>query len=232
MLSPVDYVVWFLGALLEASVVVCSLRSRSRKWYFSLTICMLGAFAIDVGRFVILQRSGFNSFDYKYFYFYSDAVSTILLYFVVMCFYQLVFQEMGVSRYIRWTSMLLLGATAGITYLTVRQQNTRLATRFVYELSQNLYFVGVVLTYLLWVALVKLRETRTQLVQFVLALGIYFSASAGAYALRNMYPTLAITKVVVQMAGGFLPAAWAYTFWKVPAEARLSPARMVTPRHR
>ena len=36
------------------------------------------------------------------------------------------------------------------------------------------YFVGVVLTYLLWGAILKLRETRTRLIQLVLALGDLF----------------------------------------------------------
>jgi hypothetical protein len=94
------------------------------------------------------------------------------------------------------------------------------------ELSQNLYFVGVVLTYVLWGAVVKLRETRTRLVQLVLALGIYFSASAAAYALRNMFPSLAVTHFIPPLAGTFLPLAWAYTFWKVSETARLAPGRL------
>jgi hypothetical protein len=115
------------------------------------------------------------------------------------------------------------------SYLLVRQHQTQLTNRFVVELSQNLYFVGVVLTYLLWGAVIKLRETRTRLVQLVLALGIYFSASAGAYALRNMYPGLAITKFIPPLAGTFLPLAWAYTFWRVSEDARLAPARLAAP---
>lgn len=229
MLGPIDYVLWFGSAFLEAAVVVSLLRSRSLSWYITLNVCMLGAFAINVGRFVTFQRYGFTSLQYKYVYYYSDALWTIFLYLSVLALYQLVFKEMGVSRQIRSVSILLLAATAGVSYLMVRQHQTQLTNRFVVELSQNLYFVGVVLTYLLWVAVIKLRETRTRLVQLVLALGIYFSASAGAYALRNMYPGLALTKFIPPLAGTFLPLAWAYTFWRVSENARLAPARLATP---
>ncbi len=207
-------------------MVVYSFRSRSLDWYFALILSMLGAFGINIARFFVFQRFGFSSIEYKYFYYYSDALWTIFLYISVLALYQLVFKEMGVSRQIRAGSIVLLGATVVFSYLVVREHRTQLTNHFVVELSQNLYFVGVVLTYLLWAAVIKLRETRTRLVQLVLALGIYFSASAGAYALRNMYPGLPITKFIPPLAGTFLPLAWAYTFWRVSEDARLAPARL------
>ncbi len=58
------------------------------------------------------------------------------------------------------------------------------------EISQNLYFVGLILTYVLWAALLKLRESRVRVIQIVLSLGMYFSINAATYALRNAYPNL------------------------------------------
>jgi hypothetical protein len=229
MLGPLDYVLWFGSAFLELAVVVSAVRSRAFRWYLPLTLGMFFAFLINAARFVVFTQHGFRSLEYKYVYYYSDALWTILLYFSVMGLYQVTFEEMGVSRQIRHGSILLLGATSILSLWLVRQHDSQLTSRFVVELSQNLYFVGVVLTYLLWGALLKLRETRTRHVQIVLAMGIYFSASAGAYALRNMYPTLEISKFIPPLAGTFLPLAWAYTFWKVSPEARMAPARMVMP---
>ena len=87
-------------------------------------------------------------------------------------------------------TLLLLGGTAVFTYAVVQQSSAKLVTHFVVELSQNLYFVGLVLTYVLWAAILKLRETRTRLVQLVLSLGVYFSLFAANYAIRNLYPSL------------------------------------------
>jgi hypothetical protein len=229
MLGPLDYVLWFGSAFLEAAVVVCALRSRAFRWYLTLTIYMLFAFLTNASRFVIFTHYGFRSLEYKYVYYYSDSLMTILLYFAVMGLYAVTFEEMGVSRLIQRASIGILAATAVFSLLVVRQHTSQLTSHFVVELSQNLYFVGVVLTYLLWGALLKLRETRTRHVQLVLALGVYFSASAGAYALRNMYPALTIAKFIPPLAGTFLPLAWAYSFWKVPQDARLMPGRMVQP---
>jgi hypothetical protein len=96
-------------------------------------------------------------------------------------------------------------------------------------LGQNLYFVGVVLTYLLWGAILTLRETRMRLIQLVLALGIYFSADAAAYALRNLFPGLEpnFLRWIPPLMGLWLPVAWAYTMTKVPEDGRLAPSELV-----
>jgi len=104
---------------------------------------------------------------------------------------------------------LLLGGTALFSYGVVHQAESKLVTHFVLELQQNLYFVGLVLTYLLWAAVLKLRETRTRLIQLVLSLGVYFSLLAANYALRNLYPGLStLLQILPPLFGCFLPAAW------------------------
>jgi uncharacterized membrane protein len=134
---------------------------------------------------------------------------------------------MNVDKYVRGATVALLAATALFAYAVVQRNTDNLTGRFVVELSQDLYFVGVVLTYVLWAAVFKLRETRTRLVQLVLTLGIYFSGSAALYAFGNMFPDLhMVANFLIPIVGTFLPAAWAYTFTKVPESARLVPTRL------
>lgn len=233
MLGPLDYVVVLLSLLAEAYVVVCLCLSENFLRYFSLNIYMLGAVGVTIGQDFALLRFGVSSPVYAYVYYYTDALLTISLFFVIMSFYHQVFRQMSVGKYVRWASVLLLSGTALLSYLVVRRMPTHhLTSRFVVEMSQNLYFVGVVLTYLLWGAVVKLRETRTRLIQLVLALGIFFSSDAACYALRNLFPSLepSFLKWVPPLAGTFLPLAWAYTFTKISEDARLETARVALPR--
>ena len=139
---------------------------------------------------------------------------------------------MKAERYVKMGTLLLLAGTALFTWAVVQQSTAKLVTHFVVDLSRNLYFVGVVLTYVLWGAILKLRETRTRLIQLVLSLGIYFSLLAANYAIRNLYPSLSSVFIpLVQIFGTFLPLAWAYAFWRLPEEARLAPSRLaVIPR--
>jgi hypothetical protein len=220
-----QYVVWLIGALLEAAVVVCAIKRSAFRRYFFLNLYMASEVVASAIRFEILQHYGFTSPNYAYFYFYSDALLTILLFLVLSSLYSEVFRELNAERYIQMGSVVLFAGTALFSFAVVEQSSAKLLSHFVYEISQNLYFVGLVLTYILWAAILKLRETRTRLIQLVLSLGVYFSLYAANYALRNLYPSAeALFAVLNPLIGCFLPFAWAYAFWKLPEEARLAPA--------
>ena len=226
MPGPVDYFIWLTSFFLEVYVVVCAFRDKSFKSYASLNVYMGAAALVTAGEFWKLHKYGFRSLEYRYFYYYTDCLLTVLLYFAVMGLYKHVFQEMGVSKYLRFIAVGLLIGTAAFSYLVVSQNKGHMVGPFVVEVAQNLYFVGVVLTYLLWGSVLKLRETRVRLIQLVLALGIYFSAFAAVYALRNLFPNLNFLRQFPPLIGTWLPLAWAYTFTKVPEDARLATARL------
>lgn len=213
-------------------MVVCALKKRAFRRYLLLNLYMAALVVVELGRYKILSEYGVSSTQYQYFYYYSDAILTIFLYFALSTLYSHVFSDMKAERYVKMGTLLLLAGTALFTYAVVVQSSAKLVTHFVIELSQNLYFVGVVLTYVLWGAIMKMRETRTRLVQLVLSLGVYFSLFAAQYALRNLYPSFSWVFIpLVQVFGTFLPLAWAYAFWRLPEEARLAPARLaVIPR--
>ena len=232
MPGPLQFAIWFLGTLLEVAVVVCAVKKNLFRRYFFLNLYMLLSAAVSVGRFHVMLTDGLESTAYRYFYFYSDLLLTITLFFALISLFSYVFQEMHVEKYVRMGAVLLLGGTAWFTYAVVNQSSARIVTHFVFELSQNLYFVGLVLTYVLWGAILKLRETRALLVQLVLSLGVYFSACAASYAISNLRPNLFnYVSLLVPVIGCLLPLAWSYAFWRVPDDCRLAPARLtVVPR--
>lgn len=207
-------------------MVVCAVRGHSFRRYIFLNLYMGLSFLVSVGRYQVLSHYGMASSEYAYFYYYSDALLTIGLYFALLNLYSLVFDEMKVERYLRLGAIVLLGGTAWFSYAVVQQSSHRLFSHFAYELSQNLYFVGLVLTYALWGAILKLRETRARLVQLVLALGVYFSAFAANYAMQNLYFKAGILRFLTPLLGCILPAAWAYSFLRVSEETRLVPSRL------
>lgn len=222
-----QYMMWCLCTLFEAAVVVCALKKGAFRRYLLLNVYMLASVAVTVARFNVLKSYGFTSPQYIYAYYYSDALLTIFLYFALASLYAHVLSELKAERYLRLATLLLLAGTALFSYAVVEQSTTRLISRFVVELSQNLYFVGLVLTYILWGAILKMRETRLRIIQLVLSLGVYFSLFAADYALRNLYPsTRSVLVSVQQMIGCFLPLAWAYAFWFSSEEARLEPSRL------
>jgi hypothetical protein len=219
-----NYTLWVLGFALEVYLLARAVYCKSFLRYLTLNLFVAAIALRTALDFVVFRRYGFASPQYKYAFYYTDALLTVMMYLAIMHLYYQVFREMNLGKYVRGATVALLAATALFAYGVVQRNANNLTGRFVVELSQDLYFVGVVLTYLLWLAVFKLRETRTRLVQLVLALGIYFSGSAALYAFGNMFPNLhMVANSLIPIVGGFLPAAWAYTFTWVPESARLVP---------
>jgi hypothetical protein len=229
VMGPVDYAIWLAVFLTEVFSLFWMLRRRGYSQYFTLLLYLSSCVAVDIGRYSIITTSGYSSNAYYYFYFYSESLLTICLYFVLMSLYSHVFSDLGVGKHIRAGAMLLLAGTAGISYYMVAASSDKFVTHFVVELGQNLYFVGVLLTYLLWGAMAKLRENRTRLMQLVLSMGVYVSLSAGSYAMDNLYPNHGFWRYYFPLIAMWLPASWAYAFMKVPDDERMATARVVAP---
>jgi hypothetical protein len=232
VLGPYEYAIWAFCTLLEVLVLVCAVRKKAFHRYIFLNVAMAASAAVSIARYQILNHYGFTSKEYLYFYYYSDFLLIITLYFALTSLYSHVFAELKAGRYVRLGTIVLLSGTALFSYGVVQQSSSKLVTHFVVELSQNLYFVGLVLTYVLWGAVLKLRETRTRLIQLILSTGVYFSLFAANFALQNLYHSRgAFFEYLTPLFGCFLPLSWVYTFWRVPEEARIAPSRLaVVPR--
>jgi hypothetical protein len=227
--GPIDYALWFLSALAEAGALVCACKGHALRRYFTLNVYLFACFVATTGRYVIFSQYGFLSYQYKYFYFFSDILLSICFYLALMGLYSHVFSEMGVSRYLRVGALLLFAATGIVSHqMAAAAFGQRLGPfHVVAELSRNLYFVGLVLTYMLWVAMMKLRETRTRLIQLIAAQGVYVSALAANFALpQSTWGHSVIWAYLPPLMSILLPVAWGYTFAGVPEEARLATARV------
>lgn len=227
MPGPIGQIIWFLGIALELSFVVCSLARKSFLRYLFLNLYLIFSLISSVSRFLVLRSYGQDSDQYMYCYYYTDLVLTLALFVALISLYLRVFGELKVKQYLHWLAMLVLLGTALFSYAIVDQSAGQLSTSFAIELSQNLYFVGLVLTYILWGAVMKLRETRTRLVQLVLSLGLYFSAYAASYAMVNMAEKLGVVQYIGPALGCLLPLSWTITILRHTEESRLATAQLV-----
>lgn len=227
MPGPIGQIIWFLGIALELAFVVCSLVRKSFLQYLFLNLYLIFALVSSLSRFLVLRSYGQDSDQYMYCYYYTDLVLTLALFVALISLYLKVFGELKVGQYLHWVAVLVLLGTAIFSYAIVNQSTDQLSTGFAIELSQNLYFVGLVLTYILWGAVMKLRETRTRLVQLVLSLGLYFSAYAASYALVNMAEKLGVVQYIGPALGCLLPLSWMITIMRHTEESRLATAHLV-----
>src|SRR5450432_1720010 len=211
MPGPIGLLIWFLGTALELSFVVCSLARKSFLHYLFLNLYMLFSLVGSISRFLVLRNFGQDSDEYMYCYYYTDLVLTLALFVAVISLYSRVLGELKLKQFMNLVAGLLLLGTTIFSYAVVDHSSGRLSTALAFELSQNLYFVGLILTYILWGAVMKLRETRTRVVQFVLSLGLYFSAYAAVYALVNMSKAVGNVQYITPILGCLLALSWTLT---------------------
>jgi hypothetical protein len=227
MTGTFGYAIWLTGLLSDAALLVCALYRREFGRYLSLNLYVLLTAVADWCMYLCVQRYGRFSSEYFVAYYSTDLLLCLLMYLLIVGLYQQVFADSKLGRHVRGAAIALLVAIAVLS-LAVANGQGHFSRKFAVELEQNLNFVGVVLTYLLAGALLRKREKPMRLSQIVFALGIYFSASAGIYALRNLFPAFApsFMQWAPTMLGAWLPLAWAYSFIRVPEESGLTMVRL------
>lgn len=232
MPGPLQNILWLLSVVLQAAVVVSSLAKRDGRKHWPLAMYMLVTVAHSVGAYFVIRKYGFPSDQYTYFYNLTDTLLVIVLFVAILSLCEQVLQELAANRYVRGGAALLIAITALFSFVSVQMKSSQMGEmRLVIEIGQNLFFVGVVLTYLLWGTVMQLRETRLRILQFVFSLGTYFSMLAATYALANLFPAYrSFFRIIPQLASVFLAGAWTYTFLMVPESARLATARITAER--
>ena len=218
---------WLLGFLAEVFVLVWAFRDRSLLRHRALLL-YVGALALDeILSFSILRRYGFSSNEYLYYYHYSDAVLTLLMFIAIAGLCSRIFREQGPSAQARALPAIILGTVALYATAVTAIKHQLLATHFAVEFSGSLYFAGMILTYGVWVLLLKRRDPRLRLVLVVSAFGIYFGGQTATFALQSILPSLSVLHYLPGLMGAWLPVSLAYTFSRVSDDARIPLEQLV-----
>ncbi len=229
MVGTYDLVIEVLGAVLALGVVVICARQGFFNRYLFLNVYLLTNVVFTLGCYYVRSLYGYRSVEYFDFYYTGDAIPNIVGYLVIGSFFDRLLRHSTFHRYVRPTLTIFFVLIAGISAFFIAGSVDRLYPRFVIELQQNLYFVGALLTFLLWMAVSYLDVQSRRFTLLVSGLGIYFAAHAANYAIRFLFPSLStLTLVVPPLAYNFMVGLWLYTFLRVPEEeVAVQPARQV-----
>ena len=222
MFGTYDLIIEALSVALALGTIGVCVRRRCLKEYLFLNLYLAGVIVITAGCFYIRTVYGYTSEHYFYFYYSCDAIVNIVGYLLIGSFFERLLRRSVFHRYVRPTLAIFFLLVVGISTLFVLENYSRLYSRFVIELQQNMFFVGVVLTFLLWISMNYLHAENRRFVLLVSGLGIYFSAHAANYALRFFFrasddPTMAAAlSRIPPLAYILMVSLWLYTFWRVP----------------
>jgi len=205
-----------LGVVLSLGTVGVCLYRRSFLRYFFLNAYLLSSVVFMVVLYYVYRTEGYDSPSYFYAYYVGDGLFNVFGYLLIASFFDRLLRESVFHKYIRPTLLLSFLLVVGVSGRFISSNVDRLASRFVYEFQQNMFFVGVLLTFLLWISINYLHAESRRFVLLVSGLGIYFSAHAANYALQYLVPALGpILTKIPPLAYNLMALLWLYTFWRV-----------------
>ena len=219
MIGVYELVVLLLSVILSLGTVGVCLYQRCLLRYSLLILYLLANVAFTGGGYYVITHFGYESRQYFFFYYTGDALVNITGFILIGSFFDRLLRESVFHKYVRPTLMIAFLLIVGVSSRFLAGNMDRFASRFVYEFQQNMYFVGVLLTFLLWISMNYLQAETRRFVLLVSGLGIYWSAHAANYALQFLVPALGpILTKIPPLAYNLMALLWLYTFWRVPED--------------
>ncbi len=222
-----QYTVYFLEFALLAYLV----RSGRSRRLLGLSVYLGVLLLVDaLGRPFVLYRYGFNSPQFAYVYWLSDAFLELIA-FGLVC---LLFHRACEHQQKLWeTVRLVLGFVAvllvGVSLFSLSSHQSQLLTSFIVEFEQNLYFTCLVLNTMLYILLQQTNSADEQLGLLVCGLGIQFAGPAAIYALIHLMPGWAyatrLNDVLAPLFTLGMLSTWFYAVARAPQAATSSATR-------
>jgi hypothetical protein len=215
-----DLIIVGASVLLSLATSVVCLRYHVFFRYFFLNTYVLFSAAFTLGCIYLIRAEGYESVVYFYFYYIGDGFCSIFGFLTIASFFDYMLRESAFRSYVRPTLSIFFLGVVGVSFLVIFQSVDRFsAPRFLNEFQQNMFFVGVLLTFLLWISMSYLRAESRRFVLLVSGLGIYFSAHAVSYALQFLAGSRPVAEALTKVppiAYTVMVSLWLYTFLRVP----------------
>ncbi len=221
MLGPFDYAVWLIALFGQVFVLACSARNREFRLYLSLNLYVLALAVRDVASFFVLQKYSVSSPQYYYYYFSSDLILRLLHFVAIIGLYLHAFRDANTAKRVRFFAVAVIGAIILYSGFILERKHQLLVTPFVITFSGMLFFVGALITMVLWIILLKRRDPRLRLVLIVSAFGVYFSVNVFAYGLEYLFPRATPWYYIPPTTGALFALALSHAFAYVPGEVRI-----------
>ena len=195
------------GYALELSLLILLLSPKHIKRFPALCAYVGALFGLDaVGRGWVVQHYGGSSMApsteayriYYYSYWLTDLVLALGMYLLVCAFFRQACQERPawwefIRPTLKWVLLLVIASSA--VALKVNFHN--LFSKFIYEFSQDLYFVCLVLNTALYLMLQHFKRGRDPLTLLVCGLGLQLAGQAGGSALLSLMPNQAASRMLM-----------------------------------
>jgi len=171
-------------------IILLVLLAAKSRWKRNLGLCLYVSFLFlldSLARPIVGHHFGFSSDPYSYFYWITDAGLALGVFALICIFFRRAcIHHEQLWRPVRVLLGFVLVLTMIISVLSLASHFDSLATRFIVEFSQNLYFACLVLNTMLYMLMQQIQSTDDELSLLVCGIGIQFAGEAACFALLKL----------------------------------------------
>ncbi len=213
MISFADIVLWIYATVLSVFVAfVIIVRGQFRR-FFALAMYFAIVAGVSLLRLHVVNAYGFNSPEYGYFYYFSDLLLCILLYFAIATLYRKVFPAKRAHVRVRVGSIVIAAGVGIFSFAIAQATSNRLISRWIHEYSQDLYFVSAVAALILFGLATHKANVPKPVHQLAFVFAGYYLLFALMYIIRYLSPRWSVPLGgLVSFFGMWLPLGVAYVF--------------------
>jgi hypothetical protein len=216
-----NYGLCYIGYAVELTLFVAVACRGRWKRLTNLFLYLALLFTVDgAGRMYALYRFGLHSVKYSYFYWLSDDLLALAAFLLVCSFFRRAcFQKKELWHSLRFFLLWVFLLALLITTFSLHRNFDHLASRFITEFEQNLYFACLVLNTLLYVMMQYIGNKDEELSLLVCGLGIQFAGPAASLAFSFLTPgghPLSLFSYVDQLCFLGMLLVWSYAVIRVP----------------
>jgi len=212
MISSADIALWVYATVLSVFVVfLIILRGQFRR-FAAMGMFFVIESAVSLLRMQILNTYGISSTEYGYFYYYSDFLLSILLYFVVASLFQKAFPSLASALHLRIGSVMLAAGVGIFSWAIVLQSSSRVLGPWIVECSQNIFVVSVFAAVALFGVATYKSDAPRPIYQLTFVFAGYFVFVGLMYMLRNFSSSRSRHDSFIGFFGMWLPLGVAYVF--------------------
>ena len=212
MISPADIALWVYATVLSLFVAFLLIVRGQFRRFAALGMYFVIGSAVSLLRMRILSTYGISSTEYGYFYYYSDLLLSILLYFVVASLFQKAFPSLASSPYLRIGSVMLATGVGIFSWAIVVETSSRVLLRWIVEYSQDIFVVSVFAAVALFGVATYKSDAPRPIYQLTFVFAGYFVFVGLMYMLRNLVSGWSSHNSFVGFFGMWLPLGVAYVF--------------------
>lgn len=205
-----------------ALILICLWRKCARRHRFVVLYAVV-MLLTDGLRYVAYARYGFQSYNYFYAFYLTDALLVLATYLLILSFFDVIFGDTPLHSQVRLALFFFILLVGLVSQVMIARNLSHFYSRLLVEFLQNMYFAAVILTVLLWASFNHLRISDRVLGLLIAGLGITLSAQAANYAFanllsRDMFEALRPVLMRIPVAATLLKMGlWCYAVSGLPA---------------